>query len=244
MGSLRNIATSIILNGGFHCFFMLLAINTCLRRVEVALIDEESRRVLYEKSEISERDHAEKIFGFLKEALGKKSARGSKSQMLKPDKILVVTGPGAFTSVRVGVVTANTMVFSIRAHGNAAELCSIDLKTLFDYEGKKLPLYLSAGKSEIYKIESYEKFVKNDAKKFFKNIMKEFYGDLNEYHLSLMKNPKLLLNRKLSFGTAILKLVKSGKLESRKIKPDSNGITQALPTYLKEPNISISKKQL
>lgn len=224
---------------------MLLAINTCLRRVEVALIDEESGRVLYEKSEISERDHAEKNFEFLKEALGKKSARGSESKMLQPDKILVVTGPGAFTSVRVGVVLANTTVFALRANGTNAGLYSIDLKTLFDQEACGAPpLYLSAGKSEIYCIRSCGDFIKNDAKKFFKNITEEFYGDLNEYHLSLMKNPKLLLNRKLSFGTAILKLVKSGKLESRKIKPSAQGIMQALPTYLKEPNISISKKQL
>lgn len=223
---------------------MLLAINTCLRRVEVALIDEVAGEILYEKSEVSERDHTEKIFEFIKDAI-----EGSdKADMRKPDKILVVTGPGAFTSIRVGVVTANTIAFALRAEGAPSQLYAIDLKSLFDEEEKKAPLYLSVGKSEIYKYVrrtssakvaeiSEDEFVKKDAEEFFKTVTEEFYGDIREDHISLMKNKKLLLNRKFSFGTAILKIVKSGKL-------DTYEVAQSLPTYLKAPNISVSKKEI
>ncbi|MDP4007872.1 MAG: hypothetical protein Q8P68_01645 [Candidatus Peregrinibacteria bacterium] len=233
---------------------MLLAINTCLRHVEIALIDTESNTVIKEFSEESERNHTEKVFEFISKALElgpSDSPNGIQSQTLTPDKVLVVTGPGAFTSIRVGVVTANTIAFAASAKGVKSELYAIDLVTLFKQEDSAnalnkpmttLPIFLSAGKSEIYELKSLDNFVKNDADKFFEEISSEFYGDLSETHKLLLKYPNLLKKRKLTFGEAVLQMIKNGTLETHKVKPDEKGIAQVLPTYLKEPNISISTK--
>jgi len=235
---------------------MLLAINTCLRLVEIALIDTKSEEIIREFSEESERNHTEKIFEFISKAIASdtpNSLSGMSSQALTPDKVLVVTGPGAFTSIRVGVVTANTIAFAASAKGVRSELYAIDLVTLFEQEAvinstntfpTTLPIFLSAGKSEIYELKSPDNFVKNDADKFFKEISSEFYGDLSEHHKALLKDQNLLKKRSLTFGESVLKLLKSGTLEAYKVKPDEKGIAQVDPTYLKAPNISVSTKEI
>ena len=217
---------------------MLLAINTCLRSVEIALIDEAKSKIVAQFSEASDRDHIEKLFLFIGKTLKKKD------KIIEPDKVLVVTGPGAFTSIRVGVVAANTIAFATGTNGRKHELYGIDLTVLFEQENKKLPIYLSGGKSEIYTLKSVNHFHKNDAAKFFDKIKTEFYGNLNDYHISMLKNPKLFKERAFSFGEAILKLLKSDKLKSYRIRPDEKGVVQTFPTYLKPPNISISKKEI
>ncbi|MBT6068847.1 tRNA (adenosine(37)-N6)-threonylcarbamoyltransferase complex dimerization subunit type 1 TsaB [Candidatus Peregrinibacteria bacterium] len=202
---------------------MILAINTCLRKVEVALIGE--GKVLYERSEDSDRDHTEKIFEFLKEIVPEHT----------PDKIVVIAGPGAFTSIRIGVVVANTIAFA-----SQAEIYQIDLKTLFDQEGKPFPIFLSAGKSEIYELKSEKEFIKNDATAFLEGIEEEFYGDLSDTHLEALEGggKKILVQKRgLTFGEAVIKLSKEGKLDNFKVD-------QAEAVYLKPPNISVSKKQI
>ena len=230
---------------------MLLAINTCLRRVEVALIDEGNAsaaepKIISEFSEVSHRNHTEKIFEFLEKILKNKQVNYdevNQSAILNPDKVLVVSGPGAFTSIRVGVVTANTIAFA-----STAQMYAIDLGVLFEQESaqagrQKLPVFISAGKSEIYEIHGTDNFIKNDVSEFMEDYSHEFFGDLNEWHLDELKKlgkEKLWNQRTLTFGQAVLKLVKNEELEQYALEKGG----QALPTYLKPPNISISKKEI
>lgn len=212
---------------------MLLAINTCLRRVEVSLIDEGTNEVIGEHSVESNRDHTERIFEFLDDIL--KSSDGTR---ITPDKVLVVAGPGPFTSIRVGVVTANTL-----AYASKAELYSIDLLTLFNQEEKKLPVWISAGKAEIYELKSANEFEKHDAGEWLANQKDPFYGDLNDTHAGKLTGD-IWKKRSLSFSEAIVKLVQNDELENHKVREDAHGVMQALPIYLKPPNISKSKKEI
>jgi|GEM_PF-1308518 len=221
---------------------MLLAINTCLRRVDVALIDEDQGVVVSEVSEISHRDHTEKIFDFIQQLLGNKDASG----ILQPDKVLVVSGPGAFTSIRIGVVTANTI-----GYASNAQMYGIDLMTLFQQEsvmeGVKFPIYVSAGKSEIYEIRDHGDYALENPEEFIQNIDSEFYGDVSEHHAKMLEESgkqALWKDRALSFGEAVLKLSQSGALDQYKVQENEQGVSHVLPTYLKPPNISVSKKEI
>lgn len=96
-----------------------LAINTALPLTEVAFIEDEEA-VLHE-SWPSNFDEAEKMLPIIKKILAKET----------PDQIFVVTGPGAFTGLRVGVTIANTLAFT-----HEAPILSV---STFDYLQNKIP---------------------------------------------------------------------------------------------------------
>ncbi len=87
---------------------MILAINTAQKVHELALIG--SGKILMEKSWSDSKDDVEKLTPTLKAMLAELGV--DKSQI---DSILVVSGPGSFTSLRTGVAFANALASALPA---------------------------------------------------------------------------------------------------------------------------------
>lgn len=135
-----------------HPETIILGINTATSRAEVALLNVVvaktgiNAKKLFAKSWQSNRDEAEKVMPVLAAALRAVGANQAASKAAgKINKIFVVSGPGAFTGLRIGVTVANTMAFL-----NAAPIVNI---STFDYlrakiekkHQKKTCLLLKAG---------------------------------------------------------------------------------------------------
>lgn len=87
---------------------MILAINTAQRVHEIALIDGD--KILLEKSWDDSKDDVEKLTPILKAML---EEIGMDKNEIK--SILVVSGPGSFTSLRTGVAFANALASALPA---------------------------------------------------------------------------------------------------------------------------------
>lgn len=96
---------------------MLLALDTATSAVTAAVHD--GTTVLAERSVLDHRRHTETLAPVIRETL---AAAGVRAQDLTA--IAVGVGPGPFTGLRVGVVTARTMglALSVPVHG----VCSLD----------------------------------------------------------------------------------------------------------------------
>lgn len=96
---------------------MLLALDTATSAVTAAVHD--GARVLAERSVLDHRRHTETLAPVIRDTL---TAAGIHARDL--DAVAVGVGPGPFTGLRVGVVTARTMglALSVPVHG----VCSLD----------------------------------------------------------------------------------------------------------------------
>ena len=81
-------------------FVSILVLSTATNQTEVALI--QNRRILFQKKWPSNYDEAEKLIPALANLFKK---------MSPPEAILIVSGPGNFTGLRIGVTIANTLAF-------------------------------------------------------------------------------------------------------------------------------------
>lgn len=97
---------------------MLLALDTATNAVTVAVLDEDAR-VLGARTVLDERRHTETLAPAVRDALAEAGVAPAGLT-----EIVVGVGPGPFTGLRVGVVTARTMAFAlgIPVHG----VCSLD----------------------------------------------------------------------------------------------------------------------
>ncbi len=84
----------------------ILAISSALPFTEIALV--EGKKTLYYRGWRADYNEAEKLL---------ENLRAIKEH--KIDKVVVVTGPGGFTGLRVGVTMANTIAYAnnIKVHG-------------------------------------------------------------------------------------------------------------------------------
>ncbi len=86
---------------------MILYINTCERdKIELALI---SKQDVFLLNKNIGNKQSENLLELLNKFL-----KSKKIKLDKLGKIIVNTGPGSFTSVRIGVVLANTLSFSLK----------------------------------------------------------------------------------------------------------------------------------
>jgi tRNA threonylcarbamoyladenosine biosynthesis protein TsaB len=84
----------------------VLAVDTALKACSVALIYGET--VLARATEIMDRGHAERIAPMTREVMDSAGAR-----LASLDRIVVTTGPGSFTGVRVGLAFARSLALAL-----------------------------------------------------------------------------------------------------------------------------------
>lgn len=103
---------------------MILYINTSIREfIEFALVDKGKIFLLKRKVGIKQSEKSLKLLDyFLKE---------NNYNITNIKKIVVHRGPGSFTSVRLGIVLANTFSFSLKIP--LAGIYNLDLKSNEDY---------------------------------------------------------------------------------------------------------------
>lgn len=87
---------------------LTLAINTSLITESVALID--GRRVLAEASWEGRSDETQKLLPAIASVL-----KSSKCSFKNIRRIIVASGPGTFTALRIGVTVANILAFALDA---------------------------------------------------------------------------------------------------------------------------------
>jgi len=73
---------------------------------DIALFDKEN--VIKKKTVQSHRKHSEKLLKSIEQILSSK-----KSSLKNIQGIIVVRGPGSFTSLRIGIATANALAFGL-----------------------------------------------------------------------------------------------------------------------------------
>ncbi|NIA02315.1 MAG: tRNA (adenosine(37)-N6)-threonylcarbamoyltransferase complex dimerization subunit type 1 TsaB, partial [Nitrospirae bacterium] len=93
---------------------LTLGINTASSVTSIALLSE--GKLVGENSWQSHNDEAEKLMPAIAELLGKADA-----QLPQIERVIVISGPGSFTGLRVGVTVANTI-----AYLNECDLYAVD----------------------------------------------------------------------------------------------------------------------
>ena len=95
----------------FSSLMRLLAIDTALEACSVAVLDGEGESVrLTCASELLGRGHAERLMGMIGEVMAEAGAAFSSL-----DRIVVTTGPGSFTGLRVGLSAARGIALVVGA---------------------------------------------------------------------------------------------------------------------------------
>lgn len=97
---------------------LILSLDTCLARCAVCLFDSVAGRTLAEEHQDMERGHAEALAPMVKRVLSKAQKSAKDLQ-----RVVVTTGPGTFTGVRIGLSFA-------RALGLARNIAVYGLDTL------------------------------------------------------------------------------------------------------------------
>ena len=87
---------------------LILAIQSANPTIEIALLDGE--KILFEKTWASERDEISKLLPAIADAF-----ETAKQKLSDLKKIVVVNGPGGFSSTRIGVTIANTLSYALQA---------------------------------------------------------------------------------------------------------------------------------
>lgn len=215
-------------------FTMFLGINTASRLPEFAILKD--KMVLADIFMGNSSMEAETLLPQIK-----KTFEDLNKKLSEISKILVIRGPGPFTSLRVGVTLANTL-----AYGLKADIYSIDLFQLYflkDTEGKAKKCILQGGKEVVFIKSSADE---NDHVGQFsyqnfpwEKINKKGYniGEVAEDFWTLLRKINVEFrsgNELLSFAAA-LKKVNFNTLKKEKI---------VLPMYVRPPDISKSKKPL
>lgn len=193
----------------------LLAINTALRKTEIAFLD--GRNILKEGAWISSADESSKILPYVGKTM---SELGLKFEDLTA--LFVVKGPGPFTSLRVGITIVNTLGY----------LLEIPIYTMDTFDLLELKAATTDPVLTIIEGGGETKF----SRKFMGPIEKHFTDKKILCVSDLKENPpwinKIPDEKLLTFGEALLE-VDFKKLEkSDMIKP----------LYLRPPNITKPKK--
>lgn len=206
-----------------------LAINTASSQSAIVLI--ENGEVISEITWLSDNDEAEKLMPAINDLLD-----GDFKQV---DKVLVVSGPGSFTGLRIGVATANTFAYlqDIPLYAiNAFEYWWRANDIVHQSRDNQAALLIYAGSGGVY--ISYGEvgtlFKLEDAsRELADKAITKIFGDISQEqkkhfdHLEFIQPSKDFASVAASFD---LNKMKSVKLVQ--------------PLYIKGPGITSSKKKI
>lgn len=219
----------------------ILIINTSTGTNEIALIN--GSQVIFEKNWKSAQNESEKLLPEIQKGL-KKAKLGIEDL----SGIAVTQGPGPFTSLRIGVATANALAISLK----------IPLYSLptFQYIRAKIQKKYQAKSCIIMRAGTRWLMVPLSAKpnlktqKYFENA-EELHQWLKAqkkhlyYHLEGKVDPTVikLINHKLTLLPKITykSLAKTFKSEINTLRAQK---TAVVPQYINKPHITQSKKPL
>ncbi|MFH1533574.1 MAG: tRNA (adenosine(37)-N6)-threonylcarbamoyltransferase complex dimerization subunit type 1 TsaB [Nitrospirota bacterium] len=202
---------------------LTLGINTASSFTGIALLQD--GKLIGENSWQSHNDEAEKLMPAIAEILEKGGAEFSQIE-----KVIVISGPGSFTGLRVGVTVANTI-----AYLNGCELYAVDTfeywwakeipgENLLIFAGSKAVYVNREGKTETVNLYEVPNYLHN------KNIEKVF-GDITEEQKKAIGGE--FIETEETFGQTLEKLAKK----------DLKSVKIVKPNYIKQPEITKSKKQ-
>lgn len=218
---------------------LTVAINSATQETSVALTGD--GKLMVEKSWMSNRDEAEKILPGIASLL-KKAGKTWKDV----EEVFVVTGPGPFTGLRVGVTIANTLAMSVK--------CRIKTANIFQYLLTRVPKKLRSKSAILVKGGGdhfalvFEGMRKEKLLKFEKiaGVLKK---SPVKYVLAEMKTGESLAMKKLlkSNGISVKFLTKKellsfGTSAAESLKQTRKTSKLAQPLYFQKPHITESKK--
>lgn len=189
---------------------MTLGINTASSHTGIALL--ENGKLIAEDSWESENDEADKLMPAIT-----KLCKKLDQQLAQLEQVVVISGPGSFTGLRIGVTVANTLAYLTKA-----KLYAI---TTFDYwKQKKIPgenLLIFAGSKGLYvngEITPLDKV----------KITGTAFGDITDEQKSQL-NVEFLETTE-TFGQTLEKIELT------------TPVKLVVPNYVKKPSITKSKK--
>lgn len=211
-----------------------LAINTASSKTGIALFAVKNLEVklLAKNSWEAKNNEAEKLMPSIDKLLKK-----TKKTYEDLAQIYVIKGPGSFTGLRVGVTVANTISSLV-----GAELIGVSTFE-FLHSQTELPILLFAGKGGVFLSEKVMKKPElinmpelNEV--LSKKKITKVSGDIISDQIKVLKKVKFQ-KLKNNFG-AVMKKIISENIKKKLYK----NVKLIKPLYIKEPNISVSKKQI
>ncbi len=215
---------------------LVLGINTATSFTALTLIKKDGGyKTVFLRSWDSERDEAEKLLPQIKAALKKGT----------PDKIFVVTGPGAFTALRIGVTAANTLAYAFNAPVVSCSTYEFLAASLPEKLKKKTAILLRAGGEFVaVKLPQSKKVARigrKELEKFFASHNKKIEFAVSD--MSAEEKKKCVLPGKIKWVAGktmkpfdeVVAEFAGGKKAAKK---------QVAPRYLLPPKITVSKKEI
>lgn len=204
---------------------LVLGINTTVYPSQIALYGEDMER------EIAVLEEGQDMEAMIKNIVT--IFKDQKYSLQDIDSLFVVNGPGPFTSVRVAVVIANTLAYSL-----GVPIYSINGFQYMSFVNEKIKYFgLYAGKKEIclwdkakdsqtfYTLENFEKWEKKNKKKIIMGF--------NNRIECIVKASGNIENKPIS----MLDVMKAYFMSHAKT-PE----TQIVPHYFRPPDITVPKK--
>lgn len=237
---------------------IILGISTATVNTSVAVVDTAKSAVIWEKSWPSDYNEAEKTLPAVRLALEKIRALKNEPQSARkePGEIFVVSGPGSFTGLRIGVAIANSLAWAAGVKIStcttfeylAAAVSSLGRKTgesaqtaiLLRAGGENYALAFPGKSTGIirHKIISSADLTKILKKKpAVKYLLADLKPDEKRKIILPEKITWLPQQKVLSLGKTILNLYGN---KPRGIKLICQNIVK--PVYLQPPKITLSKK--
>ena len=197
-----------------------LFIDTSDKDVSIGIIKE--NQILAQKQESIPNQHSIYTTSYIKQVLDQAS--------LKPediDRIIVVTGPGSFTGIRIGVTIAKVYAYLLKKEiigVSSLKILALSTEISDDY------LAIIDAKHDNYYIGLYDKNYENKIPETFANI-EQVKKIINQYHPKIVSNKKIILDQK-QIPKTNLDLIKI--VDYYKDTPSENPHL-VNPNYLKQP---------
>lgn len=205
-----------------------------MSKIEICLRDE--KHVFFKRSWISKADEITKI---LQNFYLERCRLQPESKISFCGKIFIIRGPGAFTSIRIGVTIANALAFVYKI--------PIISCTVFEYFQKRIPLslrghtllllpaggeFLAAYAPDAKKEQIIPAALLPDFLKAYPGI-RWLAGNVKRKDIAPQGLKWLPEKKMLSFSEVIAEVMKTKSIEFHQVEP----------YYLQPPHITVSKKE-